>query len=350
MVRRPRQYRSGSGLKTFFVFALSVVCIIAREGRADDPAASTEAMVRIRAGQQAPQPISKYITGKFCEHLGTNIYNGMDAQILRNPTLAEYPFGTGQVTPDGIEAFQADQKQIVRQLREQAERIGWPEEELDRLAELRGDGLACWWIRQGVRQSVQVSPDTGPLGGRAQRVQTTDAGEGIAQWTCLPLHRTRRYEFEILARSPEVRSLSVSLFLSGAKEACAKAVVPGLFGTWNTFRGILEVDAQSPTDAVYRFAVTADSPGQFVVGAYCCVRPITSAGRTRTSFGCSGSRDCRSSAGPAATSSAVTTGRMRLVLWTPAQPGRITPGVESKQTCSAPTSSWLSAARWAASR
>ncbi len=135
MVRRPRQYRSGSGLKTFFVFALSVVCIIAREGRADDPAASTEAMVRIRAGQQAPQPISKYITGKFCEHLGTNIYNGMDAQILRNPTLAEYPFGTGQVTPDGIEAFQADQKQIVRQLREQAERIGWPEEELDRLAE-----------------------------------------------------------------------------------------------------------------------------------------------------------------------------------------------------------------------
>jgi len=229
-------------------------------------AAAAEAVIRIRAGHPAAQTIPKYITGKFCEHLGANIYHGMDAQVLRNPTLADYPFWTGQMTPDGITAFHADRQQIARQLRQQAQRIGWPEAELDRLVEARDDALACWWIREGARQAVELSPDTGPHAARAQRVQVSHAGEGIAQWTCLPLHRVRKYEFEIFARSPDVRSLTVSLYPSEAKEACAKAAVPGLSGAWNTLRGTFEVDARSPADAVYRFAVTADSPGQFVLG------------------------------------------------------------------------------------
>ena len=173
----------------------------ARSAEAEAPrdAVVHEAIIRVHVGQPESQPIPKYITGKFCEHLGTNIYNGMDAQILRNPTFAEYPFGTGQTTPDGITAFQADREQIVRQLRQQAQRGGWPDTELDRLVEARDDGLACWWMREGARQAVQVSPDVGPHGGRAQRVQIGGAGEGIAQWIFLPLHRVRRFEFDLPA-------------------------------------------------------------------------------------------------------------------------------------------------------
>ena len=151
-------------------------------------------MIRVFAQVKAPQPIPKYITGKFCEHLGSNIYQGMDAQILRNPTFADYPFGDGRMSPDGVTAFQSDPREIGRQLRQQAQRIGWPEGELDRLVQDREQGLACWWVREGSIESVQVSPDTGPYGGRAQRVQVGKPANGIAQWIFLPLHRVQKFE------------------------------------------------------------------------------------------------------------------------------------------------------------
>ena len=118
----------------------------------------------------------------------------MGAQILRNPTFADYPFWDGRMSPDGVTAFQSDPREIARQLRQQAQCIGWPEGELDRLVEARDHGLACWWVREGSIESVQVSPDTGPHGGRAQRVQVGTPANGIAQWIFLPLHRVRKYE------------------------------------------------------------------------------------------------------------------------------------------------------------
>ena len=41
--------------------------------------------------------VSPYLFGKFCEHLGNNIYQGMEAQILFNPTLARW-ISTGALT------------------------------------------------------------------------------------------------------------------------------------------------------------------------------------------------------------------------------------------------------------
>jgi hypothetical protein len=55
---------------------------------ADDPAGAT---LRILAGERSPHRIPALITGKFAEHLGSNILNGMDAQILRNPTIGPIP-------------------------------------------------------------------------------------------------------------------------------------------------------------------------------------------------------------------------------------------------------------------
>ena len=191
---------AGPATVLFLAVSAGTPGLFATEGLA----AGKEAMIRVSAQEKARQPISKYITGKFCEHLGNNIYQGMDAQILRNPTFADYPFWDGRMSPDGVTVFQSDPREIARQLRQQAQRIGWPEGELDRLVEARDQGLACWWVREGSIASVQVSPDTGPHGGRAQRVQVDAPANGIAQWTFLPLHRARKYEFEILARSPDV--------------------------------------------------------------------------------------------------------------------------------------------------
>lgn len=208
----------------------------------------------------------KSITGKFAEHLGANIYNGMDAQILRNPTLADYPFWNGQMSPDGITQFQSDEAKIVQDLRRQAIRSGWPETELSKLVEARADGLACFWEREGERAAVQVSPDTGPHGARAQRLEVHAAGQGLAQWAWLPLHRVRRYQFEIFARSPNLTSLTVSLWTSATNQPVSQARVTGLSGQWQTLRGDLEIGASWPADVAYRLSLTADAPGQFIVG------------------------------------------------------------------------------------
>jgi alpha-N-arabinofuranosidase len=140
------------------------------------------------------------------------------------------------------------------------------------LVEARHDGLACWWTRAGAREAVEVSPDTGPHGGRAQRVAVKAPGQGIAQWTYLPLHRVRRFEFEIFLRSPDLTAISIALSPPGAGEGGARARVVGVSGAWQRFTGTLELEAGLPAGVGYRLAVTAEGAGQFVLQR-CLLRP-----------------------------------------------------------------------------
>jgi alpha-L-arabinofuranosidase len=245
-----------------------------------DSADPSRATVRVRVGDRSPHRIPAEITGKFAEHLGSNIYNGMDAQILRNPTFADYPFRSGPMTPDGVARFQTEDRQIDEELRRQATRFGWPASALEGLVQDRADALACFWTRVGSRADVQVSPDTGPQGGRAQRVQVKAAGQGIAQWTWLPLHRQRQYEFEIMARSPDLESLAVTLTAAAAASlgkahrlTNAAAQIQGLSSRWQKLRGRLTLPADSDRDEPYQFAITADAPGQFVI-CHALLRPV----------------------------------------------------------------------------
>lgn len=120
-------------LLILFLISAGCVCL---EGQAPSVRAlrKTEipgrAMVRVRAGLRSPHPIPADTTGKFAEHLGWNIYNGMDAQVLRNPTFAEYPFWTGQMSADGLTEFHYETDRVNQELRRQGARFGWPEEEL----------------------------------------------------------------------------------------------------------------------------------------------------------------------------------------------------------------------------
>ena len=68
----------------------------------------------VHAAERSRYVIPKEITGKFAEHLGWNIYNGMDAQILRNPTFADYPFATGEMSPDGVIKAEANETGSLR--------------------------------------------------------------------------------------------------------------------------------------------------------------------------------------------------------------------------------------------
>ncbi len=224
--------------------------------------ANEKASLVIYTGEKSPHPIPRYITGKFCEHLYFNITNGMDAQILRNPTFSDYPFRTGQESPDGIATFHYEREQIENNIRSSARRWGWPETEIDGLLKSRNEALACFWTKLG---PVETSPDTGPYGGRAQRVRAHAAGQGIAQWTWLPLHRIRKYEFEMWVRSPDIDSLKVAFYGLDGTELCSEKTISNVTTDWQKLEGSLWIPDNLPQDKAYKFAVVAGKPGQFVI-------------------------------------------------------------------------------------
>src|SRR5262249_2582299 len=157
----------------------------------------------------------------------------------------------------GVTKFHVEDAHINEELRRQATRFGCPDSELDALVTARADALASFWTRVGSRADVQFSPDTGPHGGRAQRVQAKGTGHGIAQWTWLPLHRLRRFEFEIMARSPDLPNLTVALFARESEKPLASSMIKGLSPEWKKFTGTLTVPAELAADAAYKFSLAA---------------------------------------------------------------------------------------------
>jgi alpha-N-arabinofuranosidase len=230
--------------------------------RANGPATGEKASLTIYAAEKSDYSIPRNITGKFCEHLYFNITNGMDAQILRNPTFSDYPFATGQESPDGVATFHYERQQIESNIRSSAERWGWPQTEIDGLIKSRNEGVACFWTKLGL---IEASPDTGPYGGRAQRVQTRAAGQGIAQWTWLPLHRIRQYEFEMWIRSPDIDTLKVAFFEPNGVEVCAETTVSNVTANWQKLEGRLNIPDDLPANKAYKFAIVADKAGQFII-------------------------------------------------------------------------------------
>ncbi|MBI3973308.1 MAG: hypothetical protein HY332_18715 [Chloroflexi bacterium] len=235
---------------------------------------TSRARLTVHAARRAPHRIAPLLTGKFAEHLHWNVNNGMWAQIVRNPTFAEWPFAGAGRWPDGAQMWHTDAGAIAQLIGQTATRFGWPPDVIDRLVEDRIAGLAHYWFldagragqgNQGDIAAVRPSPDAGPTGGRAQRVEVRAGNQGIAQWLYLPLHRTRRYRWRVIARSPDLPSLRLSLAVDGQLESVATAEVGALSRTWQVFTGELELSAACAAAALYRLRLTAAQPGQFVV-------------------------------------------------------------------------------------
>jgi hypothetical protein len=100
--------------------------------------------ITIHADKRASHVISKYLTGKFCEHLESNIYNGMCAQIVRNPTFAAVPFSAGIDAPDGGRLFAGQPERVREGIRHYSGQAGWPGESVEQLVRDHGDGLALF--------------------------------------------------------------------------------------------------------------------------------------------------------------------------------------------------------------
>lgn len=97
------------------------------------------AVVRVFTQRRSGIRTSPFLTGKFCEHLYRNIYNGMCAQVLRNPTFGSFPFGDG-AHPDGGLKLECDEEKIAQMILRRARHTCLPDGE--KLVESRREGLA----------------------------------------------------------------------------------------------------------------------------------------------------------------------------------------------------------------
>lgn len=70
---------------------------ILRHRSGDDRATARLKLDRDSRGE----PVEPELFGKFTEHLGINVYHGMDAQILFNPTFGDWHFEAEDVGPSG---------------------------------------------------------------------------------------------------------------------------------------------------------------------------------------------------------------------------------------------------------
>ncbi|HTL53805.1 MAG TPA: alpha-L-arabinofuranosidase C-terminal domain-containing protein [Planctomycetota bacterium] len=227
------------------------------------------ATVRIDTTQPAAMPLTKYLTGKFCEHLGSNIYNGMSAQIVRNPTFARYEFGAHAGDhPDGGARYECDTEQIHARIRESAQREKRSDGEA-RFEAWQG-GLAYPWIREGAAEVVRVSPDVSGHG-RAQRVEVSAANAGIAQVFALPVHRCRSYVCRLMLRSPQGTSVGLRLVSAAAGFVAAGTTALAASGPiaagpeFAEHAVTLTLPESLPAIGQFRLALVFLKPGEAVV-------------------------------------------------------------------------------------
>ena len=171
--------------------------------------------------ERRDRPISRRLFGKFTEHLGENVYNGIWAQILRNPGFeAADKFGAESL-PGWLEAF--------------GRRCGVAD-----LAGAPGRGVAPYWLPAG---------DGGAYGldrrafnsDHCQRIRRSSrtGWAGVAQPIFLPLHRVGVFELSLWARSRSVRRLRVAVLGNG--KVLSEAVVDGVHGRWTKYTARLAV-------------------------------------------------------------------------------------------------------------
>ena len=220
----------------------------------------------VDASIRSPYPVNPRLYGKFCEHLGANIYHGMEAQILFNCTFGKWQFSAGDGHPDGGICEESDRGWIAQRIENRAQRSAWPSAVPVQKAYFEGG--AYGWFQVGGSEDVRLSPDVGPRGGRAQRVQVLPAfdgtARGIGQWTYLPLHRTRQYEFRIVARATQPCVLDLCIAPAGGQGAAGTTRI-AIGCDWQTITGRIDLPEGSPAEALYRFALTATAPAHFVL-------------------------------------------------------------------------------------
>jgi len=155
------------------------------------------------------KPISRYLYGKFTEHLGRNIYGGMWAQILHNPGFEAWHF------------WGSDFEDAKRRMNHYARSLG-----VSNIMENRDAGIAFWWLAYGNGDIIYELDADSFNSEQAQKITVNSLKSqqaGIRQIMFLPLHRERNYELSFYARSHQPCKLHLAVRETSGKERALAA-------------------------------------------------------------------------------------------------------------------------------
>jgi len=196
-------------------------------------AAMDEAVIEIHADRVADR-IPEALFGKFTEHLGRNIYNGMWSQVLRNP----------EFEPRSILGPPAGQRR-----EEQETDVGDP---------------ALYWVRYGEGEAAfSFDRDcVSPPHSQKMEVASVAAGEvGLMQRVFLPLHRVEEFELELWAKGIGLRHhVAITIRDASTGQELCSAQVPAPDETWKAYRRELKLPA-APRGEPLDFIISVSEPG-----------------------------------------------------------------------------------------
>lgn len=195
--------------------------------------------------------VRRELYGKFTEHLGANVYNGIWSQILVNPGF------------EGAGAF--DHGPASGHARKMLERVVGRQRwmRVDGLVDAYKKGIAPFWAEFG-KGATYAHVGDAFNSDHCQRIDLTGPAAGVQQPMHLPLHRTGTFQVNLAARAKGIPGLGVSI-RKGPK--AGKAVTPVVLvgpvgGTWGKYEATLKVrDSAARRDDVYWLRIEAAGKG-----------------------------------------------------------------------------------------
>ncbi len=201
------------------LLALGAGLVFAAQG---GQSAAGEAIVTAEAGQRAGYRIPRTVFGTFLEPIGNSTYNGLWAEILKNPSLEENLWSAGQI-----------------------ERMIEEEPALRRASEL---SLPLPWEPLDVTEGNRYEPRWGHAANSWQSLAifgVAGRATGIRQKVYLPVHRVLQYKGSIFAKHLSgPAELEVSLRQRDrAGDVLGRAIVQAASPEWQKYSFELTVPA-----------------------------------------------------------------------------------------------------------
>jgi|GEM_PF-324565 len=223
-----------------------------------------EAILRIDPDERGAT-VNPDLYAKFGEHLYSprNVKSAFSAETVYNPTFGAWKFQVPEPTVDGGRPPEHDPEEVSERVEQYAEWQALPDAE--RLREAYRDGTALFWFPLG---DARTSPEPGVAGDRAQRIEASGPGDGVAQWTHLPLQRARRYEGDLVARAQRGTTVEISLRTVGEDGTLGDPIAETSVdvGTaWTDASFALDVPEGVGDDATVALALTGTEASNLVL-------------------------------------------------------------------------------------
>jgi len=207
--------------------------------------------IEVFAAEKRDSPVPRYLYGQFAEHLGSNVYHGMWAQILGNTGFEPGSYFTRR-GEDSLESWLGMHSIFT----------GVPE-----LLESYKNGVACFWGWWGKGDVTYSASDDRINSDSAQKIEirTLNTPEaGVLQPIFLPTHRTGRYELSLWVKST-VPKLHVAIRDTDGTEL-GGADLSGLTNQWKKRSLRLSINRDGiKRGQVLLFTIGAGEPGTILL-------------------------------------------------------------------------------------